>query len=59
MNSSWCTRPRREFPIQVQIDGAEGSAVAGPFACWKQDAAATPGGVVSAALPQTTSFFEG
>ncbi|MEJ1976938.1 MAG: Gfo/Idh/MocA family oxidoreductase [Acetobacteraceae bacterium] len=59
VNSSWCTRARREFPIQVQIDGALGSAVAGPFACWKQDAAAAPGGAISAALPQAASFFDG
>ena len=38
INSSWCTRARREFPIQVQIDGTQGSAVAGPFACWQQHA---------------------
>ena len=59
VNSSWCTRARREYPIQVQIDGENGSAVAGPFACWKQSAAEAPGGAISAALPQATSFFEG
>ncbi|MBW4090398.1 MAG: Gfo/Idh/MocA family oxidoreductase [Proteobacteria bacterium] len=59
VNSSWCTRPRREFAIQVQIDGALGSAVAGPFACWKQTAAEAPGGSISAALPQPASFFDG
>lgn len=56
INSSWCTRARREFPIQVQIDGTDGSAVAGPFACWTQ--AQAPGGAISAALPQA-SLFDG
>ncbi len=56
VNSSWCTRARREFPIQVQIDGTQGSAVAGPFGCWSQ--AEAPSGPISAALPQA-SLLEG
>lgn len=56
INSSWCTRARREFPIQVQIDGSAGSAVAGPFGCWSQ--AEAPGGPIAAALPQA-SLMEG
>ena len=56
VNSSWCTRARREFPIQVQIDGTIASAVAGPFGCWHQNEA--PGGAISAALPQA-SLLEG
>ena len=56
INSSWCTRARREFPIQVQIDGSAGSAVAGPFGCWTQ--AEAPGGPIAAALPQA-SLMEG
>ena len=59
VNSSWCTRMRREFTIQVQIDGLLGSAVAGPFACWRQDAAAAPGGSISSALPQAGSLLDG
>ena len=49
VNSSWCTRARREFAIQVQVDGTAGSAVAGPFGCWTQTDA--PGGPIAAALP--------
>lgn len=56
INSSWCTRARREFAIQVQVDGSEGSAVAGPFGCWSQ--AESPGGPIAAALQQA-SLFEG
>ncbi|WP_158747260.1 Gfo/Idh/MocA family protein [Acidisphaera sp. L21] len=59
INSSWATRARREFPIQVQIDGLDGSAVAGPFACWQQTAAQTMGGPISAAVSQGTDFFAG
>jgi predicted dehydrogenase len=59
VNSSWATRARREFTIQIQIDGTRGSAVAGPFGCWRQDAAAAPGGAISAALPPTGSLLEG
>ena len=54
VNSSWATRARREFPIQVQVDGTEGSAVAGPFGCWQQALRETPGGPISAALPQAS-----
>ena len=56
VNSSWCTRARREFAIQVQVDGTAGSAVAGPFGCWTQVEA--PGGPIAAALPGA-SLFEG
>ena len=59
VNSSWATRPRREFPIQVQVDGTAGSAVAGPFGCWQQTLDEAPGGPVSAALPQTANLLEG
>ena len=57
VNCSWATRVRRDFPIQVQIDGTSGSAVAGPYGCWIQAAEAAPGGAISAALPQAGSFF--
>ena len=59
VNSSWTTRARREFAIQVQIDGSAGSAVAGPFGCWSQSLAESPGGAISAALPSGASFFDG
>jgi predicted dehydrogenase len=59
VNSSWATRARREFPIQVQVDGTAGSAVAGPFGCWQQAQGEAPGGPISAALPQTANLLEG
>jgi predicted dehydrogenase len=58
VNSSWCTRVRRDASIQVQIDGIEGSAVAGPFDCWTQSAADTPTTPITAALPTTRSFYD-
>lgn len=58
INSSWTTRVRREFTIQVQIDGTEGSAIAGPYGCWKQLASRAPGGPIAAAAPQTSSFLD-
>lgn len=58
VNNSWCTRVRRDFAIQVQIDGTLGSAVAGPHSCWTQAADAAPGGAISAATPQVASFFD-
>ncbi len=40
--SSWCTRPRRDDLLVIQVDGTEGSAVAGLRRCWTQSRAATP-----------------
>ncbi|MBO0743463.1 MAG: Gfo/Idh/MocA family oxidoreductase [Candidatus Dormibacteraeota bacterium] len=39
--SSWCTRPRRDDLLVIQIDGTKGSAVAGLRRCWVQPRAAT------------------
>lgn len=58
VNSSWATRVHREFPIQVQMDGTEGSAVAGPFGCYTQRASEAPAGPMASALPPTASFFD-
>jgi len=41
-NSSWCVRVRRDDLLLVQVDGTQGSAVAGLRDCWVQPAAATP-----------------
>jgi predicted dehydrogenase len=40
--NSWATRIRRDDTMVVQIDGTEGSAVAGRFRCWTQAAVNTP-----------------
>ena len=40
--SSWSTRVRREDLVTFQVDGTNGSAVAGLRRCWKQVAGDTP-----------------
>ena len=40
--SSWSTRVRREDLVTFQVDGTNGSAVAGLRRCWKQAAGDTP-----------------
>jgi len=41
-NSSWCTRVRRDDLLVIQVDGTEGSAVAGLRKCRVQHDAFTP-----------------
>ena len=41
ITNSWATRPRRDDTMVVQIDGTNGSAVAGRFRCFTQSAADT------------------
>lgn len=41
-NSSWCTRVRRDDLLTLQVDGTEGSAVAGLRKCWAQSLSDTP-----------------
>ncbi len=40
--SSWATRVRRDDLVTFQVDGLEGSAVAGLRRCWTQSASDTP-----------------
>jgi predicted dehydrogenase len=42
VNSSWQTRVRRDDLVTFQVDGTEGSAIAGLTRCWIQPKAATP-----------------
>jgi len=42
ITSSWCTRVRRDDIVQMQVDGTDGSAVAGLRHCWIQPRLATP-----------------
>jgi predicted dehydrogenase len=42
INSSWCTRVRRDDLVVFQIDGTHGSAVAGLTRCFVQPRATTP-----------------
>jgi predicted dehydrogenase len=51
ITNSWATRPRRDDTMVVQIDGTQGSAVAGRFRCFIQSAANTPEAFIAAARP--------
>ena len=42
INSSWCTRVRRDDLVTFQVDGTNGSAVAGLTRCFAQGQATTP-----------------
>jgi predicted dehydrogenase len=42
INSSWQTRVRRDDLLTFQVDGTDGSAVAGLTRCWIQPKVATP-----------------
>jgi len=42
INSSWCTRVRKDDLVVFQVDGTHGSAVAGLTRCWVQPRVATP-----------------
>lgn len=58
VNSSWCTRIRRDGIINIQIDGTAGSAVAGPNDCFVQSAANTPSPVISGERRTAESLYD-
>ena len=51
LNSSWCVRVDRGELFELQVDGTEGTAVAGLRECRLQPAAATPRAVWNPDLP--------
>ena len=51
MNSSWCVRVNRDELFELQVDGTDGSAVAGLRECKVQPAIATPKSVWNPDLP--------
>jgi predicted dehydrogenase len=57
INSSWCTRVRRDDLVTFHVDGTHGSAVAGLHRCWTQARVNTPKAVWNPDLPQTIDFF--
>jgi len=57
INSSWCTRVRRDDLATFHVDGTLGSAVAGLTDCWIQPRAATPKPVWNPDVPQSIDFF--
>jgi predicted dehydrogenase len=58
VNSSWCTRVRRDDLLTFHVDGTLGSAVAGLTDCVMQPRAATPKPVWNPDVPRTIDFFD-
>ncbi|HZN87330.1 MAG TPA: Gfo/Idh/MocA family oxidoreductase [Burkholderiales bacterium] len=58
-NSSWTVRVRRDDLLTLQVDGTEGSAVAGLRRCLVQSYADTPKPVWNPDIPQPIDFFDG
>jgi predicted dehydrogenase len=57
-NSSWCVRVRRDDLLTIQVDGTEGSAVAGLRHCRVQHDACTPRPVWNPDIDQPINFFD-
>src|SRR5262249_5439373 len=57
INSSWCTRVRRDDLVTFHVDGTLGSAVAGLQKCWSQARVNTPRPVWNPDVPQPVEFF--
>jgi predicted dehydrogenase len=58
INSSWCTRVRRDDLVTFHVDGTHGSAVAGLQKCWSQARVNTPRPVWNPDVPQPIKFIE-
>jgi len=56
INSSWAVRVHRDELVEFQVDGTEGSAVAGLRECRVQHRATTPRPVWNPDLPETGKF---
>ncbi len=52
VSNSWCTRARADDLLTIQIDGTQGSAIAGLHRCWTQSIANTPKPVWDVNAPQ-------
>ncbi|OEV29146.1 oxidoreductase [Streptomyces nanshensis] len=58
INSSWAVRVNRDELVEFQVDGTEGSAVAGLRRCRAQHRSGTPKPIWNPDLPATESFRE-
>ncbi|PVD51049.1 oxidoreductase [Terrimonas sp.] len=58
-NSSWTVRVRRDDLLTLQVDGTQGSAVAGLRECYIQHYGNTPKPVWNPDITQPINFFEG
>ena len=59
INSSWCTRVRRDDLVTFHVDGTHGSAVAGLHDCVSQHRVNTPKPVWNPDMPNELDFMEG
>ncbi len=58
INSSWCVRVYRDELFMLQVDGTEGSAVAGLRECRTQHRANTPRAIWTPDIPSPIDFWE-
>ena len=58
LNSAWCVRVRRDDLLTLQVDGTNGSAVAGLRRCRTQSYVKTPKPVWNPDLPQPIDFYQ-
>ena len=58
INSSWCVRVRRDDLVTFQVDGVNGSAVAGLTDCLTQSRVNTPKPIWNPDVRQTHNFFD-
>ncbi len=58
INSSWCTRVYHDELVSFQVDGTEGSAVAGLRECKIQHRSMTPKPVWNPDIPSPINFYE-
>lgn len=57
-NSSWTVRVRRDDLLTIQVDGTDGSAVAGLRECWIQPYGATPRPVWNPDVSSPMNYFD-
>lgn len=57
-NSSWAVRVRRDDLLTIQVDGTNGSAVAGLRDCWIQSYESTPRPVWHPDVPSPIRYFD-
>ena len=57
-NASWCVRVRRDDLLTIQVDGTDGSAVAGLQKCWSQSYKDTPRAVWNPDIENPIKFFK-
>ncbi len=58
-NSSWCTRVRRDDLLTIQVDGTQGTCVAGLREAWVQSISETPKPVWNPDIPNPIDFYAG